>query len=144
MRSAVTGLLAAAIWSIPVWCQANAPSGMISRSIKAIGYPVGGGSTTVDLKLVNSNTQALGNDFAVDDVYLGVPLRRQVPSRLVAMDSRDHEQRRPRLLSPDVVDSQFLPGFREIRLRLGLREHRALFGCQIMEPEAKNKERSNG
>ncbi len=30
-----------------------------------------GASTTVDLKLVNSNTQALGNDFAVDDVYLG-------------------------------------------------------------------------
>jgi hypothetical protein len=30
-----------------------------------------GSSTTVDLKLVNSNTQALGNDFAVDDVYLG-------------------------------------------------------------------------
>lgn len=30
-----------------------------------------GSSTTVDLKLVNSNTVALGNDFAVDDVYLG-------------------------------------------------------------------------
>jgi hypothetical protein len=30
-----------------------------------------GTSTTVDLKLVNSNTAALGNDFAVDDVYLG-------------------------------------------------------------------------
>jgi hypothetical protein len=30
-----------------------------------------GASTTVDLKLVNSNTVALGNDFAVDDVYLG-------------------------------------------------------------------------
>jgi len=30
-----------------------------------------GSATTVDLKLVNSNTVALGNDFAVDDVYLG-------------------------------------------------------------------------
>ena len=30
-----------------------------------------GSSTTVDLKLVNSNTDAIGNDFAVDDVYLG-------------------------------------------------------------------------
>jgi hypothetical protein len=30
-----------------------------------------GSSTTVDLKLVNANTEALGNDFAVDDVYLG-------------------------------------------------------------------------
>jgi hypothetical protein len=30
-----------------------------------------GASTTVDLKLVNANTQALGNDFAVDDIYLG-------------------------------------------------------------------------
>lgn len=30
-----------------------------------------GASTTVDLKLVNANTVALGNDFAVDDVYLG-------------------------------------------------------------------------
>ncbi len=30
-----------------------------------------GTSTTVDLKLVNANTEALGNDFAVDDVYLG-------------------------------------------------------------------------
>jgi hypothetical protein len=30
-----------------------------------------GSSTTVDLQLVNSNTVALGNDFAVDDVYLG-------------------------------------------------------------------------
>jgi len=30
-----------------------------------------GSATTVDLKLVNSNTDALGNDFAVDDVYLG-------------------------------------------------------------------------
>lgn len=30
-----------------------------------------GASTTVDLQLVNANTVALGNDFAVDDVYLG-------------------------------------------------------------------------
>jgi hypothetical protein len=30
-----------------------------------------GSATTVDLQLVNSNTVALGNDFAVDDVYLG-------------------------------------------------------------------------
>ena len=30
-----------------------------------------GASTTVDLKLVNANTEALGNDFAVDDIYLG-------------------------------------------------------------------------
>lgn len=30
-----------------------------------------GGATTVTLKLVNANTEALGNDFAVDDIYLG-------------------------------------------------------------------------
>ena len=30
-----------------------------------------GASTTVTLKLVNANTVALGNDFAVDDIYLG-------------------------------------------------------------------------
>lgn len=30
-----------------------------------------GASTTVDLKLVNANTDALGNDFSVDDIYLG-------------------------------------------------------------------------
>jgi hypothetical protein len=30
-----------------------------------------GSATTVDLKLVNANTEAMGNDFAVDDVYLG-------------------------------------------------------------------------
>lgn len=30
-----------------------------------------GSSTTVDLKLVNANTEAAGNDFAVDDVYFG-------------------------------------------------------------------------
>jgi hypothetical protein len=30
-----------------------------------------GSATTVELKLVNANTDALGNDFAVDDVYLG-------------------------------------------------------------------------
>jgi hypothetical protein len=28
-------------------------------------------TTTVDLQLVNANTVAMGNDFAVDDVYLG-------------------------------------------------------------------------
>jgi len=28
-------------------------------------------ATTVTLKLINSNTQALGNDFAVDDIFLG-------------------------------------------------------------------------
>ena len=31
-----------------------------------------GGATTVNLKLVNANTQPAGNDFAVDDVFLGV------------------------------------------------------------------------
>lgn len=31
-----------------------------------------GNATTVKLKLVNANTEVLGNDFAVDDVYLGV------------------------------------------------------------------------
>lgn len=31
-----------------------------------------GTSTTVTLKLVNSNTVARGNDFAVDDIYLGI------------------------------------------------------------------------
>lgn len=31
-----------------------------------------GASTSVTLKLVNSNTVARGNDFAVDDVYLGI------------------------------------------------------------------------
>jgi hypothetical protein len=30
-----------------------------------------GAATTVTLKLVNANTDALGNDFAVDDIYLG-------------------------------------------------------------------------
>jgi hypothetical protein len=30
-----------------------------------------GSATSVDLKLVNANTEALGNDFAVDDIYLG-------------------------------------------------------------------------
>jgi hypothetical protein len=30
-----------------------------------------GASTTVDLVLVNANTQRIGNDFAVDDIYLG-------------------------------------------------------------------------
>lgn len=30
-----------------------------------------GAATTVTLKLVNANTEALGNDFAVDDIYLG-------------------------------------------------------------------------
>ncbi len=30
-----------------------------------------GSDTTVTLKLVNANTDALGNDFAVDDIYLG-------------------------------------------------------------------------
>lgn len=31
-----------------------------------------GGATSVTLRLVNANTQASGNDFAVDDVFLGV------------------------------------------------------------------------
>lgn len=31
-----------------------------------------GNATTVNLKLVNANTQPAGNDFAVDDVFLGV------------------------------------------------------------------------
>lgn len=30
-----------------------------------------GASTSVTLKLVNANTDAIGNDFAVDDIYLG-------------------------------------------------------------------------
>lgn len=30
-----------------------------------------GSATSVTLKLVNANTEALGNDFAVDDIYLG-------------------------------------------------------------------------
>jgi hypothetical protein len=30
-----------------------------------------GAATMVDLKLVNANVEALGNDFAVDDIYLG-------------------------------------------------------------------------
>ncbi len=30
-----------------------------------------GSATSVDLKLVNANTDALGNDFGVDDIYLG-------------------------------------------------------------------------
>ena len=43
-----------------------------------------------------------------------------------------------------VVDGQFLPGFRKVRLRLGFRERMALFGRQIMEPEAENKEYRDG
>jgi hypothetical protein len=30
-----------------------------------------GNATTVDLQLINAETQAIGNDFAVDDIYLG-------------------------------------------------------------------------
>ena len=56
MRSALTFLFGAVLWSLPVWCQSNAgPStDMIPRTIKAIGYPVGGGSTMVDLKSVGT------------------------------------------------------------------------------------------
>jgi hypothetical protein len=31
-----------------------------------------GGATSVTLKIVNANTEAAGNDFSVDDVFLGV------------------------------------------------------------------------
>jgi hypothetical protein len=30
-----------------------------------------GNATTVDLELINAETMAIGNDFAVDDIYLG-------------------------------------------------------------------------
>ncbi|UQA60509.1 hypothetical protein [Polyangium aurulentum] len=50
-----------------------------TRTSKLLGVwePLGtvwssGGATSVTLKLVNANTQASGNDFAVDDVFLGI------------------------------------------------------------------------
>ena len=38
-----------------------------------------GAATSVTLKLVNANTDALGNDFAVDDIYLGTETSIPVP-----------------------------------------------------------------
>ena len=56
MRSAVTLSFAALLWSIPAWAQPDArPStDMVPRTSKAVGYPVGGGSTMVDLKSVGT------------------------------------------------------------------------------------------
>jgi len=56
MRTALTFVFGAVLWSLPVWCQPKpAPTtDMIPRTIKAIGYPVGGGSTMVDLKSVGT------------------------------------------------------------------------------------------
>jgi outer membrane protein OmpA-like peptidoglycan-associated protein len=56
MKSAVAVLLGAVLCSLPAWGQANAEpsSGMTPRSIKAIGYRVGGGSTMIDLKSVGT------------------------------------------------------------------------------------------
>jgi hypothetical protein len=56
------------------------------------------------------------------------------------MDSRNNKQRRSLLSSPDSVNGQFLPGFLKVRLGLRFRDCPALFGSQIMKPEAENKE----
>ena len=49
-----------------------------TRTAEGVGHWVGlsttwhsGSATTVTLKLVNANTVLIGNDFAVDDVFLG-------------------------------------------------------------------------
>jgi len=39
-----------------------------------------GAATSVTLKLVNANTDALGNDFAVDDIYLGTETSIIIPN----------------------------------------------------------------
>ena len=90
------------------------------------------------LSRLDSRSVQAGDDDQVSLVQfdVDVPLHRQATSRLVTMDPRNHEQRGPRLFSPDVVDGQFLPGFMEVRLGLRFREPLAIFGCQITKPEA--------
>lgn len=78
-------------WVINLCCQNHsAPVGPAELSFYANGQLLGtrtsaklgvweglstawdsGSSATVELKLVNANTVAMGNDFAVDDIYLG-------------------------------------------------------------------------
>jgi len=60
------------------------------------------------------------------------------------MDSRNDEQRGPRLSSPDGMDGQSCRVSWEVRCLLGFRERVALFGRQIVEPEAENKECRDG
>ena len=39
-----------------------------------------GSATTVTLKLVNANTDPIGNDFGVDDIYLGTETSIPLPN----------------------------------------------------------------
>jgi hypothetical protein len=73
-----------------------------------------------------------------------VPLRRQVSGRLVAVDPRNDEQRRPLLSSLDGMDGQFLPGCLKVGPGLRFRDRSSLLGGQIVKPEAENEEHRDG